>query len=149
MAVEVLLMQDVKDLGNQGQVVRVTDGFARNYLIPKKLAAPVNDSTRRQLAKLQKVREAELKVALDEAKVRAAAIEKGSFTVTMKVGEGEKLFGSVTSSDILKLLASQGFDVDKHAVQLENPIKELGVFEVKIRIHPDVDAVIKVWVVQE
>lgn len=149
MAVEVLLMQDVKDLGNQGQVVRVTDGFARNYLFPHKLAAPVNDSTRRQLAKLQKVREAEMKVALDEAKARAAAIEKGSFTVTMKVGEGEKLFGSVTSSDILKLLASQGFEVDKHAVQLENPIKELGVFEVKIKIHPEVDAVIKVWVVQE
>ena len=149
MAVEVLLMQDVKDLGNQGQVVRVTDGFARNYLFPRKLAAPVNDATRRQLAKLQKVREAEMKAALDEAKARAAAIEKGSFTITMKVGEGDKLFGSVTSSDILKLLASQGFEVDKHAVQLENPIKELGVFEVKIRIHPEVDAVIKVWVVQE
>jgi large subunit ribosomal protein L9 len=149
MAVEVLLMQDVKDLGNQGQVVRVTDGFARNYLFPHKLAAPVNDSTRRQLAKLQKVREAEMKVALDEAKARAAAIEKGSYTITMKVGEGEKLFGSVTPADILKLLASQGFEVDKHAVQLENPIKELGVFEVKIKIHPEVDAVIKVWVVQE
>jgi large subunit ribosomal protein L9 len=149
MAVEVLLMQDVKDLGNQGQVVRVTDGFARNYLVPNKLAAPVNDATRRQLAKIQKVREAEMKVAMDEAKTRAAAIEKGSYTVTMKVGEGEKLFGSVTSSDILKLLASQGFEVDKHAVQLENPIKELGVFEVKIKVHPEVDAVIKVWVVQE
>ena len=149
MAVEVLLMQDVKDLGNQGQVVRVTDGFARNYLVPNKLAAPVNDATRRQLAKIQKVREAEMKVAMDEAKTRAAAIEKGSYTVTMKVGEGEKLFGSVTSSDILKLLASQGFEVDKHAVQLENPIKELGVFEGKIKVHPEVDAVIKVWVVQE
>jgi large subunit ribosomal protein L9 len=67
----------------------------------------------------------------------------------MKVGEGEKLFGSVTSADIVKVLAAQGFEVDRHAVELEDPIRELGVFELKVRIHPEVAARIKVWVVQE
>jgi large subunit ribosomal protein L9 len=130
-------------------VVRVTEGFARNYLIPNKLAAPVTDATRRQLAKLQQVREAEKKVAIEAAKQRAAAIEKGSYTITMKVGEGEKLFGSVTPSDIVKLISAQGFEIDKHAVQLDEPIKELGVYEVKVKVHPEVEAVVKVWVVQE
>jgi large subunit ribosomal protein L9 len=149
MAVEVILMQDVKDLGEQGQVVRVTEGFARNYLIPRKLGAPVTDATRRQLAKLQLVSQAAKKAAIEAAKERAAAIEKGSYTIAMKVGEGEKLFGSVTPADIIKAIAAQGFEVDKHAVELENPIKELGVYEVKVKVHPEVDAVIKVWVVQE
>ncbi|MEI6148139.1 MAG: 50S ribosomal protein L9 [bacterium] len=149
MAIEVLLMQDVKDLGSQGQVVSVKEGFARNYLFVNKLAAPVTDATRRQLAKLQKVREAEKKVELDAARTRAAAIEKGSYTITMKVGEGDKLFGSVTPGDIVKVIGAQGFEVEKHAVVLDNPIKELGVYEVKVKIHPEVEAVIKVWVVQE
>ena len=149
MAVEILLMQDVKDLGTEGQVVRVTEGFARNFLVPKKLGAPVTDATRRQFAKLQKVREIERKAAEDKARAFAAEIEKGSYTISMKVGEGEKLFGSVTSGDIVKVIAAQGFEVEKHAVQIENPIKELGVYEVKVKVHPTVDAVIKVWVVQE
>jgi large subunit ribosomal protein L9 len=149
MSVEVLLMQDVKDVGSEGQVVKVADGFARNYLIPRKLAAPVTEATRRQFAKLQERREAERKVAREKARDLAAAIEKGSYTIPMKVGEGEKLFGSVTSADIVKVLAAQGFEVDRHAVELEDPIRELGVFELKVRIHPEVAARIKVWVVQE
>lgn len=149
MAFEVILMQDVKDLGAEGQVVRVSEGYARNFLIPKKLAAPVTEATRRRLAKLQQQREAELKAGREKALALAAKLEKASCTITMKVGEGEKLFGSVTSADIVKVLESQGFELDKHAVQLEAPIKELGVFEVKIKVHPDVDALVKVWVVQE
>ncbi len=149
MSIEMILMQDVKDLGVAGQVVKVADGFARNFLVPNKLAAPVTESTRRQLAKLQVQREAEKTVAKEKARDLAAAIQKGSYTIPMKVGEGEKLFGSVTSHEILKALASQGFELDKHAVELENPIKELGVFEVKVKVHPEVEALIKVWVVQE
>jgi large subunit ribosomal protein L9 len=149
MSIEMILMQDVKDLGVAGQVVKVADGFARNFLVPNKLAAPVTESTRRQLAKLQVQREAEKSVAKEKARDLAAAIQKGSYTIPMKVGEGEKLFGSVTSHEILKALSSQGFELDKHAVELENPIKELGVFEVKVKVHPEVEALIKVWVVQE
>lgn len=149
MSVEMILMQDVKDLGTAGQVVKVSDGYARNYLLPNNFAAPVTESTRRQLAKLQIQREAAKKVAVEKARDLAATIEKGSYTIRMKVGEGEKLFGSVTSHEILKALAGQGFELDKHAIMLDEPIKELGVFEVKVKVHPDVEALIKVWVVQE
>lgn len=149
MSVEILLMQDVKDLGTQGQVVRVTEGFARNYLIPRKLGAPVTDATRRQLAKLQAIREAEKKAAVEAARVQSEAIAKGSYTISMKVGEGEKLFGSVTTADIAKVMAAQGFEVDRHAILLDEPIKELGVYEVKVKVHPEVETLIKVWVVQE
>ena len=149
MSVEMILMQDVKDLGTAGQVVKVAEGYARNYLLPNKFAAPVTESTRRQLAKLQAQREVERKAAVEKARDLAAAIQKGSYTIAMKVGEGEKLFGSVTAGEILKALAAQGFELDKHAVELENPIKELGVFEVNVKVHPEVATLIKVWVVQE
>lgn len=149
MSVEMILMQDVKDLGSAGQIVKVSEGYARNYLLPNKLAASVTESTRRQLAKLQAQREIERKAAVEKARDLSAAIQKGRYTIAMKVGEGDKLFGSVTAGDILKALASQGFELDKHAVELENPIKELGVFEVKVKVHPEVETLIKVWVVQE
>ena len=149
MSVEMILMQDVKDLGTAGQVVKVSEGYARNYLLPNKFAASVTESTRRQLAKLQGQREAQRKVAVEKARDLSAAIQKGSYTIAVKVGEGDKLIGSVTAGDILKVLAAQGFELDKHAVELENPIRELGVFEVKVKVHPEVEAPIKVWVVQE
>lgn len=149
MSVEVLLMADVKDLGTEGQLVRVSEGFARNYLIPRKLAAPVTEATRRRLGKLQQQREAARKEAVEKARAVAAALEKGSYTIAVKVGEGEKLFGSVTNADIAKVVQGQGFEIDKHAVLLDAPLRELGVYEVKIKLHADVNAVIKVWIVQE
>ena len=149
MAIEVLLMADVKDLGTEGQVVRVAEGFARNYLVPNKLGAPVTEATRRRLAKIQQQREATRKEAAEKARAFAGALEKGSYTISVKVGEGEKLFGSVTSADIVKVVQGQGFEIDKHAVLLDDPIRELGVYEVKVKLHADVIAVIKVWIVQE
>lgn len=149
MSIEMILMQDVKDLGTAGQVVKVTDGYARNYLVPRKLAALVTDGNRRQLAKLQVQREIERKATKEKDLVLAASIQKGSYTIPVKVGEGDKLFGSVTNGDILKLLAAQGFELDKHAVELEQPIKELGAFDVKVKVGVDVETSIKVWVVQE
>lgn len=148
MSIEMILMQDVKDLGTAGQVVKVSDGYARNYLVPHKLAAAVTEGNRRQLAKLQVQREIERKAAKERALDLAAAIQKGSYTIPVKVGEGDKLFGSVTSGDIIKLLATQGFELDKHAVELE-PIKALGAFDVTVKVGVDVEALIKVWVVQE
>ena len=149
MAVEILLMADVKDLGTEGQVVRVAEGFARNYLVPNKLGAPVTEATRRRLAKIQQQREAIRKEAAEKARAFAGALEKGSYTISVKVGEGEKLFGSVTSADIVKVVQGQGFEIEKHAVLLDDPIRELGVYEVKVKLHADVIAVIKVWIVQE
>jgi len=149
MSVEMILMQDVKDLGKAGQVVKVSEGYARNFLVPRKMAAAVTEGNRRQLAKLEVQREVERKALKEKALDLAAAIQKGSYTIPVKVGEGDKLFGSVTSGDVLKLLAAQGFDLDKHAVELEQPIKELGAFDVTVRLGGDVETLIKVWVVQE
>ncbi|MEI7879882.1 MAG: 50S ribosomal protein L9 [bacterium] len=149
MSIEMILMQDVKDLGTAGQVVKVSEGYARNFLVPNKMAALVTEGNRRQLAKLQVQREIVRKATREKALDMAAAIQKGSYTIPVKVGEGDKLFGSVTSGDILKLLAAQGFELDKHAVELEQPIKELGAYDVTVKVGVDVETLIKVWVVQE
>lgn len=149
MSIEMILMQDVKDLGLAGQIVKVADGYARNFLVPNKLAAPVTEGNRRQLAKLQVQRELERKAQKEKDLELAASIQKGSYTIPVKVGEGDKLFGSVTNGDILKVLAAQGFTLDKHAVELDQPIKELGAFDVKVKVGADVETLIKVWVVQE
>jgi large subunit ribosomal protein L9 len=149
MAVEILLMTDVPNLGTEGSVVRVAEGYARNYLIPKKLGAPVTAATRRQVAKIQHMREVTNQADKEKALTLAAEMGKGSYTIPVKVGTEEKLFGSVTTGDIVKVLQSQGFEVDKHEVTLEAPIKELGVYDVKIKLHPEVEAAIKVWIVEE
>jgi len=149
MATEVLLMENVADLGSEGDVVSVADGYARNYLLPKNLAAPVTDATRRRLAKLQKERATERQKAVAEAKTLAEKLESLSCTIPVRTGDEYKLYGSVTASDIAKSLADQGVEIDRHLIDLEAPIKELGIFEVKARLDPDVTATIKVWVVEE
>lgn len=149
MAIEIILLADVKDLGAEGAVVKVADGYARNYLIPKKLGALVTDATRRRLAKLQKERMAARDASLAAAQAMAAEVAKGSYTIRAKVSEGEQLFGSVTNIEIAKLLQSAGFAIEKHQVLLDEHIKKLGVYEVKVKIHHDVEATIKVWVVEE
>ena len=149
MAVEVLLMADVENLGAEGEVVRVADGYARNYLLPRKLAAPVTDATRRMLAKKQKVRETQRQAETVAARELAGQIEKNSYTIVVKVGAEDKLFGSVTAADIADSLKQQGFDVDKRKIALDDPIRELGVYDVKVKLLPEVEATMKVWIVQE
>ena len=149
MTLEVLLMAEVADLGSEGDVVTVADGYARNYLLPKKLAAPVTEATRRRLVKIQADRDADLKAQLESARTRAAQLEKASCTITVKTGEDDKMYGSVGVSDIVSAFQEQGVELDKNALVLEKPIKELGVFDVRVQLHPDVDASVKVWVVEE
>lgn len=149
MAQEVLLMADVEDLGSEGDVVKVADGYARNCLFPGKLAAPVTEATRRRLAKIQENRVAELKDQLAAANERKAGLENVSVTIPVKVGEGEKMYGSVHAADIIKALEEQGVILDKNELALEEPIKDLGVFDVPVKIHPEVEAQIKVWIVEE
>lgn len=149
MSLEVLLMEDVKDLGAEGAVVKVSDGYARNYLLPRKLAAPVTAATRRQLEKLRREREAARQLAIGEARQMVVKLQKTSCTVSVKTGKDAKLFGSVTSANIAEALSAQGIEVDRHKIDLAEPIRELGVFDVKIKLHPDVEGSIKVWVVEE
>ncbi|MDI6774242.1 MAG: 50S ribosomal protein L9 [Verrucomicrobiota bacterium] len=149
MSIQVLLMANVNDLGSEGDVASVSDGYARNYLFPRKLAAPVTDATRRQLAKIQARRETDHQAALDAAWQKAAELSKLSCTIPVKTSEGDNLYGSVAVTDIANALAQQGVTLDKEALILEKPIKELGVFDVKVKLHPEVEASIKVWVVEE
>jgi large subunit ribosomal protein L9 len=146
---DVILREDVEKLGAAGEVVTVKDGYARNYLLPRGLAYPATDGNKRRLEAEHKsrVRKADAEVA--RAGEVAARLEAVSLSFTMKAGEGDKLFGSVTSHDVAERLKSEGFDVDKKAVELPEPIKALGVYKVPVRLHPDVRPEVRVWVVKE
>lgn len=149
MAKEVILMADVKGLGSEGDVVRVTDGYARNYLLPNKLGAPVTDATRRQLEKKRRERDVRLTEEKAGAEQVRSLVEKASCTITVKTGAESKMYGSVTVSDILNVLKGQGVNLEKHHLDLPEPIKELGVFNIPVKLHPAVQTTLKVWVVEE
>ncbi len=149
MATELLLMENVPNLGNEGDIVNVADGYARNYLLPKGLGEKVTAGARARLAKLMEQRAEERKLQLAGARALAAKLAKASCTITVKTGEEEKLYGSVTNADIAKALSEQDIEIDRHIIVVEDPIKELGVFDVKVKLHADVDATVKVWVVGE
>lgn len=149
MATEVMLMSDVKGLGKEGDVVRVADGYARNYLIPKKLAAPVTEATRRLLEKKRKEREAQMAAARAAAEKLAAQLEATSCTIQVRTGESGKLFGSVTSLQIVEALKAQGIELDKHQIELAEPLRELGVFNVPVKLDAGVQTSLKVWIVEE
>jgi large subunit ribosomal protein L9 len=149
MSKEVILMADVKGFGSQGDVVRVADGYARNFLFPRDLAAPVTEATRRKLEKARRIRGEQDAKELDAARNVVKSIEQISCTIPVKAGEGGKLFGSVTSADIVSALKVQGVEIDKHQVDLPEPLRELGVFNVPIKVHSKIQATLKIWVVEE
>ena len=149
MATEVLLMADVPDLGAQGEIVKVADGYARNYLVPRELAEAVTPAARARLAKLRERQEAAGGAELAQAQALAGRLATISCTIPVKTGEDEKLYGSVTASDVAQAAADQGVNIDRHKIELEAPIKELGVFDVPVKLHPEVEATVKVWVVEE
>lgn len=147
---EVILLQDVKALGKKGQIVKVNDGYARNYILPKKLGVEANSKNLNDL-KLQKAHEA--KVAADQlaaAEQLAAEIKEKEIVLKLKLGEGGKTFGSVSSKEIADAAKEQlGYDIDKKKIQLKESIKTLGVHNVPIRLHAKVTAELKVKVVEE
>lgn len=149
MAVELILIEKVEGLGVEGDVVRVAEGYARNYLLPRKLAAPVTEAERRRIERRQRERQAQQSRDMEQAQGLAVAINQMSCTIPVKVGEGGKLFGSVTAADIADALKAQNVEVDRKALELAEPIRELGVFTVPVRLHPDVQAELKVWIVEE
>ena len=149
MSPELILMTDVNGLGTEGTTVNVSNGYARNYLIPKKLAVPINHAAMKRLEKNRLKRKEHQKNELEEAQVLADSIEKISCTIPVKVGENEKLFGSVTAGDIAEAFKKQGIKLDKHKIQLDQAIRELGVYTVKIKLLPEIEASLKVWFVGE
>ena len=144
---KVILLEDVKSLGKKGQIVNVSDGYARNMLLPKKLGVEATTKNMNDL-KLQKAHEE--KVAqenLEAAKAFAEDLKDKQVTVTIKVGEGGRTFGSVSTKEISEAVKSQlGLDIDKKKMQLSNPIKELGTTMVPIKLHPQVVGELKVIV---
>jgi len=146
---KVILRADITNIGRQGDVKEVSPGYARNYLLPRQLvmeATPQNMKLwEREKVKLEKQREQ----VIQSARELADKIEKLSVTIPVKVGEGGKLFGSVTSTIIAEALEKLGTKVNKHDVLLPEPLKEVGVFTVDIRLHPEVIAKAKVWLVEE
>ncbi len=136
---KVILLQDVKSLGKKGQIVEVSDGYARNFVLPKKLGMEATEKNKNDL-KLQKAHEEKLAAQkLEEAKELAAKLEGIKITVTMRAGEGGRVFGSVSSKEIAEAAKKQhDLELDKKKIQIDEPIKAFGMHEVPIKLHPQV-----------
>ena len=149
MATEILLLSDVENLGKAGDVVKVADGYARNYLLPQDLAAPVSQHALRRLEKLRKEREELSRIQMAEAKSKAAKLANVSVTIRAKTVDGTRLYGSVAAHDIVAALQEGNkVSVDKAQVMLDEPLKETGTFDVAVKLHPEVTSTIKVWIVE-
>lgn len=146
---KVILLQDVKSLGKKGDIVDVNDGYARNFVLPKKLGVEANGKNMNDL-KLQKANEQKVaKEKLDAAKAFAEEMEKESVTVSIKAGEGGRTFGSVSSKEIAQAYKAQcGKEIDKKKIQLPEPIKNFGVVEVSVKLHPEVTGKLTVKVTE-
>lgn len=149
MAVEVLLMNAVPGLGIEGDVVRVAEGHARNYLFPNGLAAEVTAGKKRQVEKKRIERLELMRKDQAAAEELAKKFESISCTIAVKTSEGGKMFGSVGIAQIVEKLAEQGITLERTQVKLDASLHELGVFDVTIQLHPEVKAVLKVWIVEE
>lgn len=146
---QVILKEDVKDLGKIGDIVEVKDGYARNYLIPRGLAIEANPKNIKALEhERRKIQEAAKKVRLSAEDLRSKISEK-TIIIKAKAGEEDRLFGSVTAMDIADALKKEGIDIDKKKIIIEEPIKRLGDYVVTVKIHPEVSAQLNVQVVPE
>lgn len=146
---KVILTQDVKKLGNKGDVVEVQEGYGRNFLLPRKMAVPATAQSlnvAKQQAGAKARREAQ---ATDEAKLMAAQLEKVEVTIPVRIGEGGKLFGSVTGKDVAEALAKQNIEVDKKKISIRGDVTGEGVYEAVIKVHPTITSKIKVNIVAE
>ena len=146
---EVILRQHVDNLGKRGEIVKVADGYARNYLLPRKLALLATDGNKQRIeterVKFEAAEAEEKKIA----EAMAARVNNLELEIARKVGETEALYGSVTSSDIAEALGGKGFEVDRRKIQLQEPIKRLGEFDIPIKLQRDVTATVKLKVVAE
>lgn len=145
----IVLREDIDKLGRRGEIVKVAEGYARNFLLPKRKALPATDGNLKVIERekrryvVQQVKDKQLAEGL------AARLASMSCTIVRRVGENETLYGSVTSSDIGDFLVREGIEIDKRRIQLDEPLKSLGIYTISIRLHPEVTADLKVWVVKE
>jgi large subunit ribosomal protein L9 len=147
--IEVILREDIKTLGRAGEMVRVKPGYARNYLLPQGLAYEATEGNKKRIAAESRVRDVRNQAERTEAERLASTLSGVSLTLSGKAGEEGKLFGSITSQDIADALARQGHTIDKRRIELEHPIKAIGEHAVTVRLHPEVNAELRVSVISE
>jgi large subunit ribosomal protein L9 len=146
---QVILLEDIDNLGKTGDVIKVKDGYARNLLIPKNLAVEATPRSVKQLDHQMRLVEAKRKRDMKTAEDAKNRLENLRITIPAKVGEDEKLYGSITRKNIVTALGNEGIKIEKKKVLLEEPIRSTGVFDVDVKIHQDVTAKLRVWVVAE
>lgn len=146
---KVILKEDVKNIGNIGQIIDVADGFARNYLVPKGLAVEANTKNIKSLEHEKRVIQEKARKIRMSAQDLAGRISNAAVIIKAKAGEEGKLFGSVTSMDIAEQLANAGIDIDRKKISLDEPIRRIGSYTVNIRLHSDVSVQVNVQIVEE
>ena len=146
---KVILCENVSNLGGMGETVKVADGYARNFLIPKKLAVAVESASAKQIAHEMSIIKRREEKLLNELRVFAKKIEGTTVELKARAGEEEKIFGSVTTANIADKLKEMGYDIDRRKISLDEPIKSLGIFTVPVRFTGDIVANLKVWVSAE
>lgn len=146
---EVILRQHVENLGDRGQIVKVADGYARNFLLPRKLALPVTEGNKRHVERERKLVEQREAEDRGQAEGLAARLSEIEIAIARRVGDTEQLYGSVTAGDIAEFIKGKGFDVDRRKLILPEPLKALGEFDVPLKLHRQVTVTLKVKVVRE
>lgn len=146
---KVILRQDYEPLGKIGDVVEVKDGYARNFLIPKKIVYPATPGSLKAVEEERKRLQAKLQRERKSAELLAVELEKVSVTIPVEVGEEDRIHGTVTTQMIADALLEKGYEIDKRKIELDEQIKTLGIYTAKIKLHPEIIAQIKVWVVKE
>lgn len=146
---QIILQEDVEKLGNRGQVVEVAEGYARNFLLPRKLALEASPGNMKRLEKMRAAFAKKAAVEIADAQKLGELLASVSLEISRKSGENDQLFGSVTSGDISEALAAKGYTIDKRKIQLAEPIKSIGNFDIPVKLHREVSATIKLAVNKE
>ncbi|MEA1987334.1 MAG: 50S ribosomal protein L9 [Candidatus Marinimicrobia bacterium] len=146
---KIILKETVEKLGEKNDIIDVKDGYARNYLLPKKLALKATRSNLSIVKENDKVQARKDKSIVATSQKLADKLKNISLTISMEAGEDEKIFGSVTTQKVAELLEEKGLNIDKHIIEIETPIKNLGVFNIPIKLHSEITAEVKLWVVKK
>jgi large subunit ribosomal protein L9 len=146
---DIILMENVEKLGQVGDVVKVKNGYARNYLLPRQLGMPATTGNIKRIEKEKTKRLAAYEADKKEAELKAEQLSKVSLTISVEVNDQEKLYGAISESDIIDAIHKEGQKVDKKSLVLEKPIDDLGIFEIGIKLHPQVIAKMRLWVTKK
>ena len=145
----IILMENVEKLGQVGDVVKVKNGYARNYLLPRELGVPATEGNVKRIEMEKTKRLAIYEAERNEAQLKADELSKVSLTITVEVNDQEKLYGAISESDIIDVMHKEGLKIDRKALVLEKPVDDLGVFEIGVKLHPQVIAKIRLWVTKK